>query len=611
MVFIQGNGDFEQFSKPDSFYCDKTLFIKTLEEENRKHGSIMFLRPRRFGKSLFLSTLKYFHDLRYKDRYQELFGHLNIFKEKNIIHNSYMVLLLNFSSLNISGVEMFEDSIKKKINNEIRKFKAIYSNFQTEQIIVDSIDPISSFTSLINFIEIHHHKIYVLIDEYDSQVNQLFSDKESVLNKYLVQNHKKEMESMNSTYRRFFSELKAAVDVYPNIKTFITGVTPIALQAYGSTSGYNISRNVSHSLRFAELCGIKKDDVKRAIGSLKHVNLEEKLNLEKVIYENYNGYYFHHQVGGLINPTLFCYIMEAVQENLRIPKLLKDENVSISENAAVRVILQNAHSEPVLKQLIISGKYKLNKPLESKLDCLELMEDEHSLVQYIYYMGGLTRVKDNENILVIPNKIAKQEYFEEILKINRRQIAIDSCDDLRVAINDLVQKNNIKPLCEIIIRHKLLHLKLNNVVHSKEQDVKTAFMFALSLGGFEKQVQNEHYIQKYNKSIDLFIQECSIHFEFKNITIDELDLTTSMDCSVKTAESEKLKTKTKAQLFPLKVTKTFDGRSYATTVKHIWEGLLEQTKENKNFLEEIIQKKIISYVVLRVGLYVLIDEKII
>ena len=226
-------------------------------------------------------------------------------------------------------------------------------------------------------------------------------------------------------------------------------------------------------------------------------------------------------------------------------------------------------------------------------------------------MGGLTRVKDNENILVIPNKIAKQEYFEEILKINRRQIAIDSCDDLRVAINDLVQKNNIKPLCEIIIRHKLLHLKLNNVVHSKEQDVKTAFMFALSLGGFEKQVQNEHYIQKYNKSIDLFIQECSIHFEFKNITIDELDLTTSMDCSVKTAESEKLKTKTKAQLFPLKVTKTFDGRSYATTVKHIWEGLLEQTKENKNFLEEIIQKKIISYVVLRVGLYVLIDEKII
>ena len=130
---------------------------------------------------------------------------------------------------------------------------------------------------------------------------------------------------------------------------------------------------------------------------------EKVEHLEKVIYENYNGYYFHHQVGGLINPTLFCYIMEAVQENLRIPKLLKDENVSISENAAVRVILQNAHSEPVLKQLIISGKYKLNKPLESKLDCLELMEDEHSLVQYIYYMGGLTRVKDNENILVIPN----------------------------------------------------------------------------------------------------------------------------------------------------------------------------------------------------------------
>ena len=133
------------------------------------------------------------------------------------------------------------------------------------------------------------------------------------------------------------------------------------------------------------------------------------------------------------------------------------------------------------------------------MDCLELIEDEHSLVQYIYYMGGLTRVKDNENILVIPNKIAKRNILKEILKINR---AIDSCDDLRIAINDLVQKNNIKPMSEIIIKHKLLHLKLNDVVHSNEQDVKTAFMFALSLSGFEKQVQNEHYIQKYKKSID-------------------------------------------------------------------------------------------------------------
>ena len=85
-----------------------------------------------------------------------------------------MVLLLNFSSLNISGVEMFEDSMKKTINNEIIKFKAIYSNFQTDQIIVDSNDSISSFSSLINFIEIHnHHKLYVFIDEYDSLANQL------------------------------------------------------------------------------------------------------------------------------------------------------------------------------------------------------------------------------------------------------------------------------------------------------------------------------------------------------------------------------------------------------------------------------------------------------
>jgi len=575
----------------------------------------MFLRPRRFGKSLFLSTLNYFHNLRYKNRYQELFGHLKIYKEDNIINNSYMVLLLNFSSLDITGIEKFQISMKKLINNGINRFINVYCDIpKIEQILLDNEDSIASFCSLLDFVNNNNHKFYVLIDEYDTQVNQLFSTKNSALNKFLLEHHqeaKEANESMNSTYRRFFSELKAAIDQYPNIRTFITGVTPIALQAYGGTSGFNIQEDVTHSLSFANLCGIDKDDVDRAIGSLNKLNINQKFDLKNLINVNYDGYYFHpEQTEGVINPTLFCYIMNEVKNKLKIPEKLIDENVSISDNVVI-VILKNPYSEAVLKKLINHGIYKLNGIIDSKVDCLKLMEDEHSLVQYIYYMGGLTHLKNNVNMLTIPNRIARKEYVQGIMKINHILTTIDSLHDFKVAVNSLVQKHDVKPLCTIITKHKLLHLKLNDVVHSKEQDVKTAFMFALSLGGFEKQVENEFYIKKCKKSIDIFVKEYCIHCEFKNIPTDELNLTTSLDWGVKTAESEKLKTKTKEQLFKLNVTRTFNEETKVLNVKQIWESLLNQTKENKRFIEEEISKKVTSFAVLRVGLYVLIDEKII
>ena len=132
----------------------------------------MFLRPRRFGKTLFLSSLEYFHNIQYKDQYQDIFKHLQIGKEENVIHNSYLVLFFDFSSLDIKGIEGFKLSMKNHINNKIIDFKKVYSNiYKIEEIIINPEDAISSFQSLWMFIKNNNQKLYVLIDEYDTQVN--------------------------------------------------------------------------------------------------------------------------------------------------------------------------------------------------------------------------------------------------------------------------------------------------------------------------------------------------------------------------------------------------------------------------------------------------------
>ena len=519
-----------------------------------------------------------------------------------------MVLSLDFSSLDASGIENFAISMKERINDSIINFKqVVYCNIpKIEQIKINEVDAISTFYSLWNFIHNNNQKLYVMIDEYDTQVNQFIYQPNSPLNQYLLGETEKNLgegEVMNSIYRRFFSELKNAMGKCCHMRTIITGVTPIA-------SGYNISTDISHELHFAGICGIPKHDIDKAISSLKLTN-DEKVKLKNVIIENYDGYCFHpEQTDDLINPTLFCYIMNQVQKTLKIPAKLMDKNVSISNNG-VHIIITHSQSEPVIKQLIIKGTYQINENdfIDSEVDFLTFNENEHSLVQYLYYVGGLTNVKNADKLLKIPNKIARQEFFQKIIVLNKVLNIGNSVNDFKFAVNSLINKKDIKPLCDLITKHKLVHLKFNDVVHSKEQDVKTAFLFTVSLCGYEKQVQNEYYIEKCNKYLDLFIEECLIHCEFKNITTNELNITKLKQWNALTKQCEKLLDKSRQKIFELRVTRIINGSTCACRVIDIWQGLLDQTKENKMFLEQKIKKKVNSFAVLRVGLYVLIYQK--
>jgi len=100
MKFPYGISDFKKIIVNKYFYCDRTHMIPLIENAGE---SILFLRPRRFGKSLVLSMLENYYDVAKKDMFDELFGHLQIGKQPTPLHNKYFILKLDFSCIGAYG----------------------------------------------------------------------------------------------------------------------------------------------------------------------------------------------------------------------------------------------------------------------------------------------------------------------------------------------------------------------------------------------------------------------------------------------------------------------------------------------------------------------------
>ena len=109
-----GNSNFESILTGNYAYVDKTKFIELLENESNKYQ--FFIRPRKFGKSLFFSMLSNYYDMKLADRFQELFGELYIGKHPTPLKNSYAVIEFDFSGLDTGSPERFQKSFAGRCN---------------------------------------------------------------------------------------------------------------------------------------------------------------------------------------------------------------------------------------------------------------------------------------------------------------------------------------------------------------------------------------------------------------------------------------------------------------------------------------------------------------
>ena len=119
-----GISNYEKLIEDGYYYVDKTEYIEKME--NVSNPTIMFLRPRKFGKTLFTSVLENYYDILKKDKFERLFKDTYIGKNPTVNKNKYCILKFNFSGIDTSSVEKTINGFKEKVINGIERFANSY-----------------------------------------------------------------------------------------------------------------------------------------------------------------------------------------------------------------------------------------------------------------------------------------------------------------------------------------------------------------------------------------------------------------------------------------------------------------------------------------------------
>jgi len=405
-----GISNFEKLIKENYYFIDKTKYIEILENLNEQY--LVYLRPRRFGKSLFVSMLEYYYDIKSKEN--NLFDELYIGKNPTPKRNSYYILKFNFSGINTDTEKNTRNGFNEKVRSSIENFILKYNiNIKLDKL-KESNDILGNFFGkLVNKI---NGKIYVLIDEYDYFANEKLGFNYEFF---------KESGAQNGIIIKFYEELKNGTGSGLVDKIFITGVTPIALHSL--TSGFNIGSNITLYKKINGMVGFTETEVRNLIKTtLKNYDIEKSIEKLKAYY---NGYKFNNEGSNRVyNSGMILYYVSQYQSLGKEPKDLVDNNVVNDYMKIANLFNIGGMSEErleVLKRIIKGEEQMLNLTRNYNLNGRFSVDDFKSL---LFYMGFMTikRVDEISGSIYIgvSNYVIKElyvKYFEELIEKNPKK----------------------------------------------------------------------------------------------------------------------------------------------------------------------------------------------
>ncbi len=408
--FPYGIADFRSIRHQGMVYVDRTAHIRDLEDLGQ---TLVFLRPRRFGKSLWLQTLANYYDLRRKAEFDELFGDLAIGRDPTPLRCRYFVLQWNFSNVDpTGGVEQIAESLRRHVSYQVEAFLSDYGSHLAGRVKTDgSADAI--LASLLAAIRQTPYKLYLLIDEYDNFINEVMVEDAETYHALF---------GKEGPYKQLFKSVKAATEGQGLERVFITGVSPIALNDL--TSGFNIAENVSLEPALAGLCGFRD----REIGDLlAAVAAERRLSSEAVeqavdtMRTWYNGYRFAKNADDLVyNPTNALYFLKHLGRHGTPPEKLHDENLR-TDRGKLAFIARTAAGAGVVERLT-EGPGEIDVPqLEPTFSLADLTnrlaKDRGAVASFLYYMGLLTLARGADVRLKVPNLVVHRLFLDRLLEI--------------------------------------------------------------------------------------------------------------------------------------------------------------------------------------------------
>ncbi|MCD4787106.1 MAG: ATP-binding protein [Desulfobacterales bacterium] len=478
MKFPYGISDFRSIIRENYFYCDRTDKIPLLE--NTK--SQLFIRPRRFGKSLVLSMLENYYDVVKKDEFEEIFGDLKIGKNPTDLRNSYFILKFDFSCVDPTGTaEDVKKALFNHINACIEEFYDFYNykGYELPQIKINFDDALYSLKSLISSVRRTPYPVYLLIDEYDNFANTMMMGVQRSEGRYEAIVHEE------GPLRTFFKAVKASTSGSMFDRVFITGVSPVVMSDI--TSGYNIAKNIYFEPEFNDLCGFRHAELEDVITRIvnecgfEKEQIKEALDLMQTYY---NGYVFSHTAEEAVyNPTLAIYFLEQFEKSCSYPREMLDTNLAV-DDAKLEYIAQVPRGRDLLMKLMEKDQQVVASRISKRFGIKDMLTDKSRdntfLASFLYYFGVLTIAGDTEDmevILKVPNLVMMGLYVERIQKMLLPEP--EDRDDGSDAAKLVYQKGDMAPLCRFMEERYFKVFHNRDYRWANELTIKTAFLTLL------------------------------------------------------------------------------------------------------------------------------------
>ena len=401
-----GVSNFVDIVERNQYYVDKTMYIPKLEDEA---DALFFIRPRRFGKSLFINMLRAYYDINMKGRFEELFGNLWIGSHPTEDQGKFQVLYFDFSRIG-GNIDVLQEYFNDYCNIILDSFIESYSQYYSEEF-VRRVKDAATASSKLNLIHTEAskrgYKLYLIIDEYDNFTNIVLNEHGEKV--YWALTH------ASGFYRDIFKLFKGMFD-----RIFMTGVSPVTLDDL--TSGFNIGWHISTKPTFNQMLGFSTEDVRNMIVYYQETGkIRQDADVEAIIADMkpwYDNYCFAKSAlktqSKVFNCDMVLYYLRNYMETGEAPEQMIDPNTK-TDYGKMKKLLQLDKLDGDRKGIIyeIAQKGEILGNIEESFPA-KMLVDPKIFVSLLFYYGMLTikGTRGTRLILGIPNNNVRKQYYE-------------------------------------------------------------------------------------------------------------------------------------------------------------------------------------------------------
>jgi hypothetical protein len=456
---------------------DRTSHIPLIEKAGLQ---LLFLRPRRFGKSLLLSMLENYYDVAKADEFEKLFGDLAIGQNPTPKHNQYFVMTWDFSNVSPQGdARDIRQALHHYLNKRIREFALYYQPWLSVNIEIEPADAQASFQSLLTAVRLSHYRLYLLIDEYDNFANEVLMRRGEI-----SPSRYKALLSAESSLKALFRTVKSASSGRGLERVFITGVSPVLMTDI--TSAYNVAEDIYLKPVFNDLCGFRESEIRSVLMQIVEeceLSPEKGQDAMNLMQQFYDGYCFSERINEFIyNPTLVLYFLKYFQQECEFPRLMLDNNLAI-DRGKLSYISSLPNGEPIISQALNEAPPLNLKRLANRFgvdDMLNATKDRTFIISLLYYLGILSfngKAALGKLRFKIPNLVVRQLYVEQLFELFLPQESERS--QAQLIAEDFYQSGDLQPLCDFMERRYFRVFDNRDYSSANELTIKTAFLTVL------------------------------------------------------------------------------------------------------------------------------------